>query len=63
VVGVHEKDERAFVVSVHGEMREAIPSITTGHELTCDTLKLLWDEVREFWHGRDMTRTASRFTN
>jgi hypothetical protein len=63
VVGVHEKDERAFVVSVHGEMRVAIPSITTGHELTCDTLKLLWDEVREFWHGRDMTRTASRFTN
>lgn len=63
VVGVHEKDERAFVVSVYGEMREAIPSITTGHELTCDTLKLLWDEVWEFWHGRDMTRTTSRFTN
>src|SRR5688500_11029584 len=39
VVGVHEKDERAYIVSVHGEMREAIPSITTGHELTCDTLK------------------------
>lgn len=63
VVGVHEADERAFVVSVHGDMRESIPSITTGHELTCDTLRLLWDEVREFWQARDMTRTASRFPN
>jgi hypothetical protein len=63
VVGVHEDEERAFVVSVHGEMREAISSITTGHELTCDTLKLLWDEVREFWLARDMTRPGSRFPN
>lgn len=49
VIGVHEVEERAFVISVHGEMREAIPSITTGHELTTETLKGLWDEVREFW--------------
>jgi hypothetical protein len=39
VVGVHEEEERAFVVSVHGKMREAIPSITTSHELTAKTLK------------------------
>ena len=63
VVGVHEADERAFVVSVHGETSEAMTSITTGHELGCETLKCLWDEVREFWRGRDMTRTESRFLN
>lgn len=63
VVGVHEGDERAFLVSVPGGMREAIPSVTTGHELTCDTLGLLWHEVLGFWQARDMTRTASRFTN
>jgi hypothetical protein len=63
VVGVHEEDERAFVVSVHGDMREAIPSITTGHELTNESLKRLWDEVREFWQARDMTQPTSQFLN
>lgn len=63
VIGVHENEERAFVVSVHGTMNKAIPSITADHELTCGTLKHLWDEVREFWRGREMTRHSSRFTN
>jgi hypothetical protein len=63
VVGVQEDDERAFIVSVHGDMREGISSITTSHEVTSATLKLLWDEVQAFWHARDMTRTTSSFTN
>jgi hypothetical protein len=63
VVGVHEDEERAFLVSVHGDMREAISSITTGHELTVETLKKLWDEVREFWQARDMKRPTSHFLN
>ena len=44
-------------------MREAIPSITTGHELTNETLRQLWDKVREFWQAREMTRPTSRFLN
>jgi hypothetical protein len=63
VIGVHEDEERAFVISVHGTMSEAIPSITTEHELTCDTLQRLWDEVREFWRGREMARPTSSFLN
>ena len=63
VVGVHEENERAFIVSVHGDMNQAIPSITTGHELSLDTLKRLWDEVSEFWNRRDMTRPTSHFQN
>ena len=63
IVGVHERLERAFVVSVHGEMEGPISSITTGHELDCDTLKRLWDEVRAFWETRDMARTDSHFSN
>jgi hypothetical protein len=63
VVGVHEDEERAFVISVHGDMRDAIPSISTGHELTNETLKNLFDEVRAFWQVRDMTRPTSRFVN
>jgi hypothetical protein len=63
VIGVHEDEERAFVISVHGTMSEAIPSITTAHELTCDTLRRLWDEVRDFWCGREMARPTSSFLN
>ena len=63
VVGVHEGEERAFIISVHGTMSEAIPSITTAHELTCETLRRLWDEVREFWQGHEMAQPASSFLN
>jgi hypothetical protein len=63
VVGVHEGEERAFIVSVYGAMIEAIHSITTAHELTGETLRRLWQEVREFWEGRDMSRSASSFLN
>jgi Domain of unknown function (DUF4365) len=63
VVGVHESEQRAFIIAVHGTMSEAIPSITTAHELTGDTLRRLWDEVREYWRGREMRQTASSFLN
>ena len=63
VIGVHEDEERAFIVSVHGEMSQAIPSITTAHELTSSTLRQLWNEVREFWRSREMTQPASSFLN
>src|SRR5438270_11990352 len=63
VIGVHEDEERAFIISVHGSMSEGISSITTAHELTCATLGRLWDEVRESWQGRDMGRHTSSFLN
>jgi hypothetical protein len=63
VIGVQADDERAFIVSVHGTMRDSIPSITTAHELNCDTLKRLWDEVLTFWQVRDMARVTSSFLN
>jgi hypothetical protein len=57
------REETAFIISVQGPMSEAISSITTAHELTGATLKQLWDEVREFWRGREMTQPASSFLN
>ncbi|HVS38204.1 MAG TPA: DUF4365 domain-containing protein [Gemmataceae bacterium] len=63
VVGVHEGQQRAFLISVHGAMTEAISSITTAHELTDETLRRLWEEVREFWRERDMSRSTSSFLN
>jgi hypothetical protein len=63
LVGVQESGERAFVISIHGAMREKISSITTAHELTGETMRRLWEEARAFWQGRDMTRSTSSFLN
>ena len=63
VMGVHEGEERVYIISVHGAMAEAISSITTAHELTAETLRRLWEEVREFWREREMSRSASSFLN
>jgi Domain of unknown function (DUF4365) len=63
LVGIQEVEERAFIIAIHGTMSSAISSITTAHELTPDTLRRLWEEVREFWSGRDMHRIASSFPN
>ena len=63
VIGVQEDEERAFVMSVHGHMSEAIRSITMAHELTCEVLRRLWEEVRDFWRGRDMMQWTSSFLN
>jgi hypothetical protein len=63
VVGIFEPEERAFVVSVHAGMGERISSITTAHELTPETLLLLWEEVKTCWQRRDMSRMTSRFMN
>jgi hypothetical protein len=42
-------------------MSQAIPSITTGYELTCETLRMLWDEVLGYWQARFTPRGTSRF--
>jgi hypothetical protein len=63
VVGVHEDHERAFIIAVHGTMSEAIASITTAHELNVETLRRLWDEVRDFWRSHEMTQKTSSFSN
>jgi hypothetical protein len=61
VVGVHEEAERTFIISVHGTMSAAIPSISTAHELNSETLRRLWDEVRDFWLGHEMAQPTSTF--
>lgn len=55
--------ERAFIVSVHGKPGERISSLSTEHELTCETLKRLWEEVLEYWQTRSTTRSTSHFLN
>jgi hypothetical protein len=63
VIGIDERQERAYVVAVHGAMNRKISSLSTAHELNPTTLKQLWDEVRDYWKDKDMAQKTSRFTN
>jgi hypothetical protein len=63
VVGVDEPGERAHIIAVFGGMNKAISSLSTRHPLNPTTLKLLWEEVRDYWKGHPMHRTRSQFVN
>jgi hypothetical protein len=63
VIGIDEMQEKAYIVAVYGSMNKKISSLSTAHELNATTLKLLWDEVRDYWKDKDMTQKNSHFTN
>jgi hypothetical protein len=63
VIGVDEPGEKAYVIAVYGTMRRSISSMSTRHPLNPVTLRLLWDEVREYWRHRNMHQARSRFVN
>lgn len=63
VIGIDEKQEKAYIVAVVTGMDKKISSLSTTHPLNGATLKLLWDEVREYWKDKDMEQKHSAFTN
>jgi hypothetical protein len=63
VIGVDEKAEKACIVAVVAGMNRKISSLNTAHLLNCNTLKLLWDEVRDYWKDKKMEQKQSVFTN
>jgi hypothetical protein len=63
VVGVDEPGERAYVIAIFGGMKAGFSSMSTQHPLNPGTLKLLWEEVRDYWQGRNMHQAKSRFVN
>ncbi len=63
LIGVHEVEERAFIIAVTEVRSRSISSMTTAYELTNTTLRQLWEEVQEFWRDREMTRRHSFFSD
>jgi len=60
--GIHEPSRRAFVRSVHqGVPPRAITRIPLSHELTSRNLRILHDEVLEYWTTRSQKPDSSRF--
>lgn len=61
VIGIDERDEIGYIVSANAGSPERFASLPAVFPLTCETLAMLWDEVRIFWSQRDMTLTGSVF--
>lgn len=61
-VGVDEPASRPFIVAIHDGVRAGISGIPTTYPLDCENLKKLWEEVREYWRGRDSTMRGSVFS-
>jgi hypothetical protein len=62
LLGVHEPTQRVFARSVHsGIPTKAITRIPLSYELTPANLKILHDEVRDFWSTRNLKPTDSVF--
>jgi hypothetical protein len=49
LIGVDEKAEVAYIVSIHGKITGGISSIPTKYPLDRGNLKILRDEVRAYW--------------
>ncbi|HEX3315279.1 MAG TPA: hypothetical protein VHR72_10335 [Gemmataceae bacterium] len=63
LIGIDERDEKAYLTAVFGQMDTTISSMSVAHPLNCETLKALWVEVREYWREKRMDRTKSVFAD
>jgi hypothetical protein len=62
ILGVHEPSKRVFVRSVHeGTSLRAITRIPISRELTSKNLRILHDEVRDYWAGNSHKPRSSAF--
>lgn len=62
IFGVHEPSRRVFAKSVHaGIAMKAITRVQSMHELTSANLRLLYEEVEEFWRTTRHKPTDSVF--
>ncbi len=61
LVGIDEPGEIGYVVAILEGMKTAITSIPTTFPLDCNTLPLLYQEVKQFWTGRKMAMGKSCF--
>ena len=63
LAGIHEPTRRAFIVSVHRRPNQGVYRIPLKNELTPDNLRLLYNEVVEFWKSHPFKPFTSAFSS
>lgn len=61
LVGVHEPTSRAFIMSLHTTPQHGVYNIPLRFELHPDNLRLLHQEVADFWRGHPNKPGGSHF--
>src|SRR5262249_24412128 len=61
LVGIGEEQECGFLLAVLSGSTSAIPSLPTRFPLDCANLRLLYDEVSQFWSRSPASLTGSAF--
>jgi hypothetical protein len=62
LVGIDEPGEVGFILAILHGMTDRIPSLPTDFPLDVTNLPRLYEEVAQFWAGRDMARRHSVFS-
>jgi hypothetical protein len=63
IVGVDEREEKAYIVSANGENLTAMSSMSTRFPMNKRNRSALWTEVNEFWVARPKVAVESRFAD
>src|SRR5262245_42448538 len=61
LVGIDEVQECGFLLAVLSGSSRAVPSLPTTFPLDCANLRVLYDEVKQFWAGCPVALTSSAF--
>lgn len=63
IVGVDEREERAYIVSANGENLTSMCNMSTRFPMNKRNRSALWKEVNDFWAARPKTAFVSRFAD
>lgn len=61
LLGVDEPNEKAYGVSMHGDLNGSIASVPSRYPLNPRNLRRLWEEVADYWKKLDPTARMSEF--
>jgi hypothetical protein len=61
VVGIDESQEIGYLLSMNEPRQAGLGGLPTRHPLNGDNLQRLWQEIHNFWAGRNMVLTGSHF--
>jgi hypothetical protein len=61
VIGIDEPQIRGYLLSLNEPRVGGLGGLPVRHSLDPSNLKILWQEVRDFWASRNMMLTGSHF--
>jgi hypothetical protein len=62
VAGVHEPTQKVYILSLHSRPTQGVTRIPLKHVLDSNNLRVLHDEVRQFWRSSAGKPKTSVFT-